>query len=422
MQSQKYELSIGSDPIVAEFSDLADQANSSVIVSRGNSKVLITATMSSFEKDLPYFPLTVDYEEKFYAAGQILGSRYMRREGRPSEEAVLSARIIDRTIRPLFDHDFRREVQVVATILSMGEYDPDMLGIIGASLALGTSDIPWNGPVSAVRIGKKKGSSELELSPTYNYRNEDDTEMDLVVCGTGDLINMIEIGSKESDEKTVENALQTAQTELDKLQKFQHEIISERGKEKIKFEKPEVSEDLKKAFEDEIVPGLKELVFGKGKDGLAEADNQWMKIVDERFPEEIDLAKKLLDKRLDDLVHEEALTNDARVDGRKLDEIRPLYAQAGGISSVLHGSGIFYRGGTHVFSALTLGGPEDSLYIDGMETQTKKRYMHHYNFPPFSTGETGRIGGFNRRMIGHGALAEKPLRRFYQTRILSLIP
>jgi polyribonucleotide nucleotidyltransferase len=417
MQKKEYELPIGDVPVKVEFNDLADQANSSVIVSRGDSKVLVTATMSSFEKDLPYFPLTVDYEEKFYAVGQILGSRFMRREGRPSEEAVLTARIIDRTIRPLFDHSFRREVQIVATVLSMGEYDPDMLGVIGASLALGTSDIPWGGPVSAVRIGKKKEVDEFELSPTYEYRNQADTEMDLVACGTEELINMIEVGANEASEENVQKALKKAQEELVGLQKFQRDIITELGKKKAAFEKKEVPQELKDLFEKEIRPTLKEGVFGKGlpaqagKDGIIEIEEVWKAMVEENLPDMALDAPRLIEEEIDALVHKEALENEARVDGRALDEIRPLYAQAGGVSPMLHGSGIFYRGGTHVFSALTLGGPSDSQLIDEMETQQgQKRFIHHYNFPPFSVGETGRIGGFNRRMIGHGALAEKALR------------
>ena len=422
MQKKEYELPIGDVPVKVEFNDLADQANSSVIVSRGDSKVLVTATMSSFEKDLPYFPLTVDYEEKFYAVGQILGSRFMRREGRPSEEAVLTARIIDRTIRPLFDHSFRREVQIVVTVLSMGEYDPDMLGVIGASLALGTSDIPWGGPVSAVRIGKKKEVDEFELSPTYEYRNQADTEMDLVACGTEDLINMIEVGANEAGEETVRRALEKAQEELIGLQKFQKDIIAELGKEKVAFEKNEVPQALKDLFDKEVRPAIKEKIFGKGlpapsaarqagKDGIREIEEMWKGIVEESLPDMALDAPRLIEKEIDALVHEEALANERRVDGRALDEIRPLYAQAGGVSPLLHGSGIFYRGGTHVFTALTLGGPNDSQIIDEMETQEgQKRFLHHYNFPPFSVGETGRIGGFNRRMIGHGALAEKALK------------
>lgn len=409
MNKKEYRYDAPGAPIIVEFNDLADQANSSCLVSRGNTKVLVTAAMSAGEKDMDYFPLTVDYEEKFYAAGQILGSRFMRREGKPSDEAVLSGRIIDRTIRPLFDQDFRREVQVVVTVLSLSEYDPDTLGVLGASIALASSDIPWEGPVSAVRIGKSKEAGEFVVGPSYEFRDSVETELDMVACGTEDLVNMIEVGSSESQESTLVEALSLAAEELKKLQAFQKEILASENKEKISYEKAILPKEVGDAFEEMIAPVLEEKVFGKGKEGIEEIGKMWMDILKEKFPDDKSLGYKLLDQKLDELIHKEVLENEKRVDGRKLDEIRPLYAQAGGVSPMLHGSGIFYRGGTHVFSALTLGGPNDSLVVDGMESQVQKRFMHHYNFPPFSVGETGRIGGFNRRMIGHGALAEKAL-------------
>jgi polyribonucleotide nucleotidyltransferase len=409
MQKREYRYDAPGAPIIVEFNDLANQANSSCMVSRGDTKILVTASMSAGEKDLDYFPLTVDYEEKFYAAGQILGSRFMRREGKPSDEAVLSGRIIDRTIRPLFDKDFRREVQVVVTVLSLSEYDPDTLGVLGASIALASSDIPWDGPVSAIRIGKMKDSNELTIGPTYDYRNSEGVDFDMVACGTEELVNMIEVGSDESGEDTLAEALSLASEELKKLQAFQKEILTSENKEKVSYEKAVLPEEVMEAFEEAVAPTLEEKVFGMGKDGIAEVGKIWMNVLKEKFPEHKSLDYKLLDEKLDELIHKEVLENEKRVDGRKLDEIRPLYAQAGGISPMLHGSGIFYRGGTHVFSALTLGGPNDSLVVDGMESQVQKRFMHHYNFPPFSVGETGRIGGFNRRMIGHGALAEKAI-------------
>lgn len=409
MNKREYRYDAPGAPIVVEFNDLADQANSSCMVSRGDTKILVTATMSDRESDKDYFPLSVEYEEKFYAAGQILGSRFMRREGRPSDEAVLSGRIIDRTIRPLFDQAFRREVQVVITVLSLSEYDPDTLGVLGSSIALASSNIPWDGPVSSVRIGKKKDAKEFVVGPNYSFRNEEDTDIDMVACGTEEVVNMIEVGSKEAQEETLAEALSLASEELGRLQSFQKDILSTESREKVSFEKPSLPSEIIDSFKEVIAPVMDEAVFGKGKEGMRELGELWKKTLEEKFPENSHKAFELLDQELNKLIHREVLNNEKRVDGRALDEIRPLYAQAGGMSPMLHGAGIFYRGGTHVFSALTLGGPSDSLIIDGMETQTQKRFMHHYNFPPFSVGETGRIGGFNRRMIGHGALAEKAL-------------
>ncbi|PIR86396.1 polyribonucleotide nucleotidyltransferase [Candidatus Kaiserbacteria bacterium CG10_big_fil_rev_8_21_14_0_10_43_70] len=407
MQKKEYSMELGGKTLTAEFTDIADQANGSVIIRYGNSAILATAVMGGERSGLDYFPLSVEYEEKFYAAGAILGSRFQRREGRPSDEAILSARVVDRTIRPLFDHHIRRDVQVVITVLSIDEDDTDVLGVMGASLALGTSDIPWNGPVSAVRIGKN-GGDKLIINPTYKERGEE-THMDLLACGKDGHINMIEIGASEADESTIQLGLKKAAEIHSELQEFQEKIISEIGKEKKKIETREVSNEIKELFEKEIEPNMLNEVFG-GNGSYALKD-KWIKKVSEEI-EGVSLADAgdYFEEMIDQLVHDEAISNNRRQDGRKMDEIRPLYAQAGGISGMIHGTGLFYRGGTHVLSALTLGGPEDAQLLDTIEFQdTKKKYMHHYNFPPFSVGETGRVGGFNRRMIGHGALAEKAI-------------
>ncbi|MDP2705167.1 MAG: polyribonucleotide nucleotidyltransferase [Patescibacteria group bacterium] len=414
MQKKEYSFEFAGRPLVAEFSDLADQTNGSVMVRYGDTVVLGTVVMSKNPKpDIGYFPLTVDYEERFYAAGLILGSRFVRREGRPSEEAILSGRITDRTIRPLFDRNLRNEVQVVITVLSLGDYDPDVLGVIAASLALGTSDVPWDGPVSAVRIGKLKGKNEFETNPTFALRQNDDFETDILACGKDGVINMIEIGAKETGEETVLQGLERAKEEIEKIQIFQKKIISEIGKEKQEIKIETLSSEARDLFKEKFASRLHEYVFTgvPGKARIEESKNEWLAAVSETLPEERTLlAGEYYEEKLDELVHEEAIKKGNRPDGRKLDELRPLYVKAGGVSPVLHGSGIFYRGGTHILSVATLGGPGDSQLIDAMEEQqTQKRFMHHYNFPPFSTGETGRIGSTNRRMIGHGALAEKAL-------------
>lgn len=410
MKSKKYELEINGSKLEAEFNDLAENAHGSVMLRMGDTVVLATAVMSKTEKDLDYFPLSVEYEERFYAAGQILGSRFIRREGRPSDEAVLAGRIVDRTIRPLFDHDLRNEVQVVVTILSLDKYDPDTLGVVAASLALGTSHIPWNGPVSAIRIGKMKGSDEFILNPTYETRESDDYEMDVIACGRDGTINMIEVGAKETSEDVIMKALEKAKVELDKMQKFQEMIIKEIGNPKSEIKKTDIPTDISEAFKANIEPKMGGLIGETGKRRIYNLEEEWLTYLKENLPEaDAKLAKKIFHDAVNDFIHKKAIEEGVRFDGRGFDELRPLFAKAGGISSILHGSGIFYRGGTHIFSALTLGAPGDSQVIDGMETQTNKRFMHHYNFPPFSSGEVGKIGSTNRRMIGHGALAEKAL-------------
>ena len=273
MQTKKFETVFGGEKLVAEFSDLADQTNGSVLVRYGGTVVFATAVMSKRTKDgLDYFPLSVDYQEKFYAVGMILGGRFMKREGRPSDEAILSGRIVDRTIRPLFNSDLRNEVQVVVTILSLDKYDPDVLGVIAASLALGTSPIPWGGPVSAVRIGKSKNGTDFLINPSYEMRSpstgstsspqassgqansvESDYELDVFACGKDGTINMIEVGANEASEETLMKALEKANEELQKIQKFQEMIIKEIGQPKSQIKKTEIAEDLKAAFEKEVV-------------------------------------------------------------------------------------------------------------------------------------------------------------------------
>lgn len=410
MQSKRYELEINGSKIEAEFNDLAENAHGSVMLRMGDTLVLATAVMSKGDKDLEYFPLSVEYEERFYASGQILGSRFIRREGRPSDEAILSGRIVDRTIRPLFDSNLRKEVQVVITILSLDQYDPDVLGVVAASLALGTSKIPWNGPVSSVRIGKIKGQDKFLVNPSYKEREDENYEFDLIACGKDGTINMIEVGGKEVPEEVLMQAMEKAVEEIEKIQKFQQQIIKEIGKEKAKIEKKELAEDLKNAFEAQVLSKIEEVIGEAGKQKIYALEESWFKFLDENLKDaDRRMAKKLFHEAINDLIHKKAIEEGVRFDGRGFDDLRDLYAKAGGISKILHGSGIFYRGGTHIFSAITLGAPGDSQVIDGMETQVNKRFMHHYNFPPFSGGEVGRIGVTNRRMVGHGALAEKAL-------------
>ncbi|MEO8637906.1 MAG: polyribonucleotide nucleotidyltransferase [Candidatus Taylorbacteria bacterium] len=412
MEKKHYSIQVGGKTLTAEFTDLAEQAHGSVLLKYGNTVVLATAVMAKHAKEGgDYFPLTVEYEEKFYATGKILGSRFVRREGRPSDEAVLSGRIVDRTIRPLFPQYMRNDVQVIITILSIEEDDPDVIGVLAASLALGTSHIPWNGPVSAIRIGKIKDNDNWIINPTYVLRENPEAEFELVACGKDGNINMIELSGDEALESTIVLALKEASKEIELLQEFQNKIIKEIGKKKRVILKPETSENIISLFKEKIKPELSKIVMsGPGSGRIGDLKDEWVALLEKTYPEEsASMAEQYFEEEVNNFIHTEAIENGKRPDGRGFDEIRPLFAQAGGISPILHGSGIFYRGGTHILSALTLGGPGDSQVIEGMEVEAKKRFMHHYNFPPFSVGETGRVGGMNRRMIGHGALAEKAL-------------
>lgn len=412
MKEETFEIEFGGKTLSATFTDLADQTNASVIVRYGDTAVITNVVMAAHERgDVDYFPLSVEFEEKFYAAGKILGSRFMRREGKPTDSAILSGRIIDRTIRPLFNHSLRRDIQVVTTVLALAEEDPDVLGVNAASIALATSDIPWNGPVSAVRVGKMKGESTFIINPAHDFRNNKDVELDMLLCGKDGVVTMIEVGAHIVSESVLIEALARGMEEIEKLQLFQKELVEKIGKEKEVLETkevaPEIAEEFKKiqsAFETKVFSGT------PGKGPMHELKKAFMDAVAEKNDGAYKAAGDYYESRVETLMRERAIQNGERVDGRALDEVRPLFAQAGGLSNRLHGTGIFYRGGTHVLSVLTLGGPDDSQLIDSIEDpEYKKRFMHHYNFPPYSVGETGRIGAPNRRMIGHGALAEKAL-------------
>jgi polyribonucleotide nucleotidyltransferase len=416
MKTKKYQIDFNNRPLVAEFSDLTEQANGSVIVKYGDTTVMATAVMAKEPRDgMGYFPLTVDYEEKFYAAGKILGGRFMRREGRPSEEAVLNGRMIDRTLRPLFDKRIRNDIQIVATTLSIDENnDPDTPAILAASLALATSDIPWNGPIGAVRMGKI--DNKLVINPTYEERDKSD--LDLVICGKEGKINMIEGEASQIPEDTVLQAFEASLPEIKELIDFQNKIIKEVGKEKIWPEIKEKPNGMETLFEKHAKEKLEE-ILDKPIDSqedrknryfvLGELKKEWMETAENKFGGAcLDQASDFFEENIDNIIHKNVLEKELRPDGRNLDEIRQLFTKTE-ILPRAHGSGLFYRGLTHILSVATLGAPGDFLIIEGMEIRTKKSFMHHYNFPPFSVGETGRLGGPNRRSIGHGALAEKAL-------------
>ena len=419
MQKKEYSVEIGGKTLTAIFSDLAEQAHGSVMLKYGETIVLATACMSKDKQaGLGFFNLTVDYAEKFYATGKILGSQYVRREGKPSTEAVLASRVIDRTLRPLFDQNLRHAVQVIVTVIACDDNDPAMLAVNAASLALSVSNIPWKGPVGCVRIGKygeANNNNNLIINASTNLRTEEyPYQFDLTVCGQNGTINMIEAAARQVKEVDLEEALKVASLEITKLEEFQKNIIKEIGKEKRVIEHEKISPESVQLFNEKILPKMEEAIFsGAGKTKIDLLHTEWNELVKEKY---IDSDRKdfspeddLFDNTENDMLHEKAIKENKRADGRAMDEVRDLYAQAGGLSSILHGSGIFYRGGTHVLSVLTLGGPGDMQAVNGMDVTSERRFMHHYNFPPYSAGEPGRSGFTNRREVGHGALAEKAL-------------
>lgn len=411
MKVKKYETDFGGKKLTVEISDLADQTNGSVLVRYEETVVLATVVMSEHKREgLDHFPLTVDYEERFYAAGMILGSRFIRREARPSEEAILTGRLIDRAIRPLFDKKIRNETQVIVLALSYdGKNDPDIPAIIATSLSLGISDVPWLGPIGAIRIGYDNG--KFTINPEHSQHEV--SQLNLVVCGKDNKTIMIEAGAREVKENIIIEAIEKALEEIRKIQGFQEKIIKEIGKEKVKAEAEKEPREMKNLFNKNFLPRLNEVIYSGIKGELNELKSEWLEMAEKEFgPENRFLASDLYEENINEIIHREILSaptdKEKRPDGRKLDEIRPLYANIK-ILPILHGSSIFFRGGTHILSVVTLGGPKDVLWIQGMEIQTTKHFIHHYNFPPFSTGEIGRLGGPGRREIGHGALVERAL-------------
>ena len=418
----RWEVEIAGRILSVETGELAKQANGSVRVSYGDTVVLATATMSKKQSGISgYFPLMVDYEERFYASGKIKGSRFIKREGRPTDEAVLSGRLIDRTIRPLFDMKMRNDVQVVVTVLSIDQLnEPSVVSIIAASLALHISDIPWNGPVAALRIGKV--GDQYILNPTNEERSTG--ELDLVVAGNGQTINMVEAGAKQVSEEDVLSAFRNGMDTLQKISTFIQSIRDEIGKEKAvpalltwdsEFEVGvrRILEDCQyeevlfsldsKATQYGQLDEIREKMFNYVDEYLAEASGE-RKVVASR-----EAASLILDIVADELVHKNVLEHGRRPDGRALDQVRNISCKTGVLPRT-HGTGLFTRGETQALTVATLGAPGAEQILDSMEeNDTKKRYMHHYNFPPFSVGEVRPMRGPGRREIGHGALAERAL-------------
>ncbi|PWU68825.1 polyribonucleotide nucleotidyltransferase [Gracilibacillus dipsosauri] len=393
-----------------EIGELAKQANGACMVHYGDTAVLATATASKEPKDLPFFPLTVNYEERLYAVGKIPGG-FIKREGRPSEKAILASRLIDRPIRPLFPDGFRNEVQVISTVMSVDQNLPsEMAAMIGSSLALGISDIPFGGPIAGVVIGRVDG--EFVINPTLEEREKSD--IDLTVAGTKDAINMVEAGADEVPEEIMLEAIMFGHEEIKRLVAFQEEIIQAMAVEKMEVTLFELDQAVVSEVEEKAKKPLLEAIQVQEKHAREEAINQVKEKITASYQEEEadDEKLKQVSNVLDKIVKEEVrrlITKEkVRPDGRKIDEIRPLSSRIGVLPRT-HGSGLFTRGQTQALSICTLGALGDVQILDGLDAEESKRFMHHYNFPSFSVGETGPIRGPGRREIGHGALGERAL-------------
>ncbi len=415
MAKQEFSFEFAGNTITVEHGEIAKQAGGSVVIRYGDTVVLSTATAQNQPKDTDFFPLTVSYEEKLYSVGKIPGG-FLRREGRPSEHATLTARLIDRPIRPLFAEGFRNEVQVVNTVLSV---DPDlsseMAAMFGASLAICVSDIPFNGPIAGVIVGRVDG--EFVINPSVEQMSRSD--INLTVAGTKDAINMVEAGAKEVSEEDMLDALMFGHEHIKQLCAFQEEITAQCAKEKMEIMLYEIN------------PEIKEYIDANGKSRLEEAVSIKLKL--ERYGKIDEITEEMVAhyegleyksekeqnkaiKQAKEYCHEIVAmevrrlisVDKIRPDGRKLDEIRPLNSQIDLLPRA-HGSSLFTRGETQVLSVTTLGALGDNQIIDDLTEIEEKRFMHHYNFPPYSVGETGRMGNPGRREIGHGALGERAL-------------
>ncbi|ELB25411.1 polyribonucleotide nucleotidyltransferase [Enterococcus faecium] len=413
-EKQVFKTTWGGRPLQIEVGQLAKQANGAVLVRYGDTVVLSAAVASKEAKDTDFFPLTINYEEKMYAAGKIPGG-FIKREGRPSTEATLTARLIDRPIRPMFAEGFRNEVQVTNIVMSVEtDCSPAMAAMLGSSLALSISDIPFDGPIAGVEVGRVNG--EYVLNPTVEQAEQ--TDIELTVAGTKQAINMVESGAKEVSEEDMLGALLFGFDAIKELVAFQEEIVQAVGKEKMEVTLLQVDEVLKKEIFDSSYATMKAAVMTEEK--LAREDNiEQVKIdIREAYAEKfaghededhlLKEVKQITEDLEKDVVRELITIDKIRPDGRKLDEIRPLSSEVSLLPRV-HGSGLFTRGQTQALSACTLAPLGEHQIIDGLGVEVSKRFIHHYNFPQFSVGSTGRAGSPGRREIGHGALGERAL-------------
>lgn len=417
MTKQVFSTTWGGRPLSVEIGQLAKQANGAVLVRYGDTVVLSAAVASKEAKDADFFPLTINYEEKMYAVGKVPGG-FIKREGRPSTEATLTARLIDRPIRPMFAEGFRNEVQVTNIVMSVEQdCSPAMAAMLGSSLALSISDIPFDGPIAGVQVGRVNG--EYVLNPTIEQQEQSD--IDLTVAGTKKAINMVESGAKEVSEEDMLGALLFGFEAIKEMVAFQEEVVSQVGKEKMEVVLLQLDPELKKAIYDANYQTMKTAVLTEEKLAreeeienvkamiIAEYEAIAADIEDEEEASQLLKEVKQITEDLEkDMVRELITIDKIRPDGRKLDEIRPLSSEVALLPRV-HGSGLFTRGQTQALSACTLAPLGEHQVIDGLGVQESKRFIHHYNFPQFSVGSVGRAGSPGRREIGHGALGERAL-------------
>ncbi|GMA07256.1 polyribonucleotide nucleotidyltransferase [Tetragenococcus halophilus subsp. flandriensis] len=416
MTKQVFETTWGGRPLQVEVGQLAKQANGAVLVRYGETVVLSAVVASKEAKGTDFFPLTINYEEKMYAVGKIPGG-FIKREGRPSTDATLTARLIDRPIRPMFAEGFRNEVQVTNTVMSVEQdCSPAMAAMLGSSLALSISDIPFEGPIAGVEVGRVNG--EYILNPTVEQHESSD--IDLTVAGTSEAINMVESGAQEVTEADMLGALMFGQEAIQELVAFEEEVAASCGKEKMDISLLQVDEDLQKAIYDNYYETMKTAVLTEEKLAREDEIENVKTIVKEAYEEQIAALEEEASDHLaqevnqiaedleKDVVRELITIDKIRPDGRKVDEIRSLSSETGLLPRA-HGSGLFTRGQTQALSACTLAPLGEHQVIDGLGVEESKRFIHHYNFPKYSVGSTGRAGSPGRREIGHGALGERAL-------------
>lgn len=404
-----WETELAGRKLTLETGKMAGLANASIMARYGETEVLCTVTASAKPREgVDFFPLSVDYEEKMYAVGKIPGS-FLRREGRAGEKAILTSRCIDRPIRPLFPKDLRNDCSVVATVMSVDpDCSPEITAAIGVSAAIAISDIPWAGPISSVNVGIVDG--EIVINPTLEQRAK--TDLTLTVASTADLVAMIEAGGNEIDDETMFNAIMAGHEENKKIVKFIQGIVDEVGKPKFEYESSDPDPEIMKEIEDFCIEDVKKALDTDDKlvrdEALLPIYNAVHEKFDERFEGNEGKIEEIMYLVQKHVVRAWLKDEHKRVDGRGIDEIRPLNAEVDLLSRA-HGSGLFTRGQTQVLSVTTLGPMSDAQLLDGLDEQTEKRYIHHYNFPSYSVGETKPSRGPGRREIGHGALAEKAL-------------
>ncbi|APH05211.1 polyribonucleotide nucleotidyltransferase [Bacillus weihaiensis] len=407
---QQFSIDWAGRNLTVEIGQLAKQANGAVLIRYGDTAVLSTATASKDPKPLDFFPLTVNYEERLYAVGKIPGG-FIKREGRPSEKAILASRLIDRPIRPLFADGFRNEVQVISIVMSVDQNcSSEMAAMFGSSLALCVSDIPFEGPIAGVTVGRI--NDEFVINPTVEQTEQSDIH--LVVAGTKDAINMVEAGAEEVPEETMLEAIMFGHNEIKRLIEFQEEIAAAVGKQKKEIELFELDADLEKEIrvmaEKDLLDAIQVQEKHAREAAITDVKNAVIAEYENKEADEATLkqVKQILSKLVKAEVRRLITEEKVRPDGRGVDEIRPLSSEIGLLSRT-HGSGLFTRGQTQALSICTLGALGDVQILDGLGIEESKRFMHHYNFPQFSVGETGPMRGPGRREIGHGALGERAL-------------